>query len=135
MFGLFKKKKKTLLDDFNEIAFGKGSKKTANLNQAIEFAHNELLQGLVNKKQVSDLANALYEGPMPYSTNDLAFSIALNFFRKDSLKETLEPVQLEARMKLLELLQANKINPLLASAFEDSLYKRFKPGMEWSWKH
>ena len=47
-----------------------------------------------------------------------------------SLKETLEPVQLEARMKLLELLKANKINPLLASAFEDSLYTRFKPGME-----
>lgn len=66
--------------------------------------------------------------PMPYSTEDLALATALNFFRRDELKGSLSAVQLLARMQMIEWLQGGKVNLMLVQVFEDTLYKRFKPG-------
>lgn len=126
MFGLFKKKQpKTMLDDVIETTYGK-AKKTANLNAAIEMTYKDILLELISKKEITKIATGLFEGPMPYSTEDLAFAVALNFYKRPENKELLEETQLIARMKMLECIQGGKVNPMFASAFENTLYKLYK---------
>ena len=60
----------------------KWTTKRANLDEAIKLAHEDLLMGLVGRLEVSSIASELNDGPIPYSTHDLAMSVALNFFRK-----------------------------------------------------
>jgi hypothetical protein len=108
MFGLFKKKK------------------AADLETSIEMAYKDILTKLIDKKEITNIATALYEGPMPYSTEDLAFSVALNFYKRPENKKLLEETQLMARMKMLECFQQGKMNVLLVQAFEEVLYKLYK---------
>jgi hypothetical protein len=130
MFGLFSKKKPpTALEAFIGLAYGNSPPpKTARLEDAVRIAREDLLLDLVPREEVAALAADLYRGPIPYSTNDLAVSIALNFFRRPDLIGKLQEAQLVARLMLLEWTQEKKVNSLLAKAFEDSLYKLYKPG-------
>ena len=121
-----KKPERTLLDDFKDITYGEDAVLTANLDESIKIAYEDLLLKLIPKKELIELANQLYKSSMPYSTNDLAFAVALNFFRRDEYKDILFEAHIPAKEKLLSALKSQSINPHLAQSFEYSLYKIFK---------
>ena len=130
MFGLFNKKKKpqTVLDEFIFAVYGNPPPpKRANVSQAVSLA-NELLMGIIEEQEVSSQAIALNDGPIPYSTHDLALSIALNFFKQPEYVPQLFDAQLLARMKMIEWHQEELVVPVLVKSFEDVLYKLYKPG-------
>lgn len=131
MFGFFKKKKPAnALEEFIFAVYGNPPPpKTANLNEAIQIAHEELLMGVVSKEAVATLATELNAGPIPYSTHDLALSVALNVFKQPDLVPLLGAAQLMARLRAAEWLQQKKVVPLLVQSFEDVLYKLYKPGL------
>ncbi|MFM9991279.1 MAG: hypothetical protein ACKVOY_07560 [Burkholderiaceae bacterium] len=114
------------MDQFIKAMYGDPPPtKRANLSIAIDLAV-ELLMGQVPEKEISILGTKLDSGPIPYSTHDLALSIALNFFKDPQYLPTLGAAQLMARMTMLEWFQDNKVAPLLVRSFEDTLYKLYK---------
>jgi len=130
MFGLFSKKQKpkNALDEFIFAIYGNPPPaKRANVGQAVELA-NELLLGVIDEKEVGRQAIALNDGPIPYSTHDLALSVSLNFFKQPENVPQLFEAQLLARMKMLEWLQSGLVAPMLVQSFESVLYKVYKPG-------
>jgi hypothetical protein len=128
MFQVFKKKPASVMDEFIKSVYGPNPpKKTADTAQAARLAHEALLGQCVNLSEVCDLASGLNAGPIPYSTCDLAVSIALNFFKRPELHTKLSEVQFDARMQVLEWINQRTINKTLAGVFEDDLYTRFKP--------
>ena len=94
MFGWFKRNKPpTALDQVITAVYGdKPPPRSANVDLAVRLAHEELLGGLISLEEVRELAANLYKGPLPYSTCDLALSVALNFFRRPELIPKLEAV-------------------------------------------
>lgn len=131
MFGLFSKKQKpkNALDEFIFAIYGNPPPaKRANVGQAVELA-NEMLLGVIDKKEVSRQAIALNDGPIPYSTHDLALSVALNFFKQPENVPRLFEAQLLARMKILKWLQSGLVAPMLVQSFESVLYKIYKPSV------
>lgn len=130
MFGFFSKKKKpqNALDELIFAIYGNPPPpKRANVVQAVGLA-NALLQGVIGENEISNQANALSDGPIPYSTHDLALSTALNFFKQPEHVPQLFEAQLLARMKMLEWLQDGLVAPMLVQSFDDVLYKLYKPG-------
>ena len=126
MFNFFGKKP-TALDAAIHAIYGPNPpRKTADVQQAVNLATG-LLCGRVGFREIKILAEQLYAGPMPYSTHDLAASVALNFFRRPGLMPQLAEVQILARMQVLDWFQTGYVNPHLARAFEDALYKDYKP--------
>ena len=122
-----KVKKRSLLDDFNDVVNSASvGKSNADVNLAIELAHTELLCEAISKGEISKLANEISIEQIELSTNDLALVTALFFFSKVELKESLSDVQFLARLKLQEWIQAKSVNLLIAKMFEDTLYKKFK---------
>jgi hypothetical protein len=99
--------------------------KRANVSEAIGLAE-EMLLGKVSNESISRIAHELYDGPMPYSTHDLALSAVLNFIKNPDYTENLREAQLMARLSMLEWLQEGKVAPLLVKSFEDTLYKMYK---------
>ena len=129
MFGFLKRKKpQNALDEFIFAVYGNPPPaKRANLEQAITLA-NELLMGVVPQHEVRTHAVALEEGPIPYSTHDLAISIALNFFKQPEYIPQLFTAQLLARMKVLQWFKEGLAVGALVKSFEEVLYTRYKPG-------
>lgn len=130
MFGLFSKKKKpqNALDKFIFSVYGNPPPtKRANVDQAVEIA-NELLCGVIDEKEVSRQVMALNDGPIPYSTHELALSGALNFFKQLENVHQLYEAQLLARMKMIEWLEKGLVAPMLVQSFESVFYKIYKPG-------
>jgi len=130
MFGLFGKKKQgpaNALDALILTLYGNPPPlKTAKLEDAIQLAHEELLLKLISKEEVARVAAGLNSGPIPYSTHDLALSVALNFFRDGARTPQLRDAQISARMAALGWLAEKKVVPLLVQSFEDTLYKLYK---------
>ena len=124
--GAGQKPSKTLLHDFNEIKRGKDTVKKVNLDESIKIAHEELLLKLIPKQELIETTNELYELSPSYSTNDLAFSVALNFFRRDEYKDILFKAHIPAREKLISVIKSKSINSMLALTFENSLYEIFR---------
>jgi TPR repeat protein len=102
--------------------------KRANVEQAISLAADNLLEGIVDEHEVRAKAEQLNAGPIPYSTHDLAISVALHFFKEPSYVPQLEDVQLIARMTALQWSQENLAAPVLVKSFEDTLYDQNKRG-------
>ena len=129
MFNFFTKKKpKNALSELYDMMYGPNAKAGhADLAKATEYAYY-LLGDVIPKQEVASIAQGLHDGELPASTEDLALSTALNFFRRDELRVDLSLAQLEARMQMVEWLEEGKVNPTLGRVFEDDLYKRFKPG-------
>ena len=126
MFNFFGKKP-TALDAFIQITYGPNPPhKSADVQRAANLA-TDLLGGRVDFRDIKTLAEQLCAGPVPYSTHDLAASVALNFFRRPELMPQLGEVQISARMQVLDWFKAGHLNPTLARAFEDALYKDYKP--------
>lgn len=130
MFNFFKKKKpQSVMSQIATAMYGpEAQKEKSDLSAATNYAFKNLLGEVVPFEEVAAIAQGLRDGEMPYSTEDLALATALNFFRRDELKGSLSAVQLLARMQMIEWAQAGKVNLMLVQVFEDTLYKRFKPG-------
>lgn len=129
MFGFFKKRKKShnAVDQLIFAIYGNPPPaKRAHVGQSIELA-NELLLGMVDQSKLSSHAIALNDGPIPYSTHDLALSVALHFFQEPKYIRSLSEAQLLARMKMLEWLDRELVAPMLVQSFESVLYKVYKP--------
>jgi hypothetical protein len=130
LFDLFsgKKKPESAMDVFIQAMYGNPAPpKRAKLSESVDLA-TELLMGEVSKQEIQTLATQLSSGPIPYSTHDLALSVALNFFKDPARIPSLGTAQLMARMSMLEWLQDGKVAPMLVKSFEDTLYKLYKPG-------
>ncbi len=131
MFGFFKKKKPAnALDELIASVYGNSPpRKRADLNEAITIASEELLVGVVEGKEVRRIAEGLNSGPIPYSTHDLALSVAVNFFKKPEYVPRLMEAQIAARLKAVQWLQQGLVAPVLVMSFEDVLYKLYKPSL------
>lgn len=130
MFGWFRKKPKTGLDLFIEAIYGKNPPKiSANLNTAIDIAFTDLLNQKIDYRTVSAKCSENYQSGIPYNTYDLALSTALAFFMKKDEYDLDFTDQLKARMQMIEWIQQNKCNPIIAKTFEDQLYKIYKPSL------
>ena len=130
LFDIFGKNKKqeSAMDMFIRAVYGDPPPpKRAKLSEAVELA-SELLMGMVSEREIVTIATELNSGPIPYSTHDLALSVALNFFKDPARIPSLGTAQLMARMAMLEWLQQKKVAPMLVQSFEGTLYKLYKPG-------
>jgi hypothetical protein len=130
LFDIFGKNKKqeSAMDVFIRAVYGDPPPpKRAKLSEAVELA-SELLMGMVSEREIVTIATELNSGPIPYSTHDLALSVALNFFKDPARIPSLGTAQLMARMAMLEWLQQKKVAPMLVQSFEGTLYKLYKPG-------
>ena len=129
MFGFSRKKKPAnVLDEFIFAVYGNPPPpKRANLQEATCLASEDLLMDNVAESDVRAVAQDLSSGPIPYSTHDLALSIALNFFKRPDYLSRLQLAQMLARLKMMEWLQAGLVAPVLVRSFEDVLYKLYKP--------
>ena len=85
MFGFAKKtqsKAPTLLDGVIKSIYGANPpKKTADVSEATNLAADQLLGGVFERTDLVRAAEELNTGPMPYSTHDLAVSVALRAFK------------------------------------------------------
>jgi hypothetical protein len=129
MFELFGKKKAvTAMDQLIVAIYGDPPpKKRANLTAAIKLADEDLLCGLVEIELVTQHATELNNGPIPYSTHDLALSVALAFFKDTNNIKILNDAQMLARLSALSWLDEGKVAPLLVQSFENTLYMLYKP--------
>ena len=119
----------TSMDAVIRLTYGSSPpQKTAALADAIVLAHETLLRNSVNIAEVRTIATQLYNGPMPYSTHELAMATALNLFKNavGARQEKLMQVQISARMIGVDWVKNNKVVPLLAKTFEDTLYEKYK---------
>jgi len=128
MFGLFRKKKpETSLDVFIHTVYGNPPpRKTAKVDVSIQLAFEELLCGLVSEQDVKRVAMELNSGPIPYSTHDLAVSVALAFFKQPERMSHLFDAQLLARLKVSEWTGQKKVVAPLAESFENVLYRLYR---------
>jgi len=126
-----KKKKQrplTAMDAVIRTIYGANPpKKSADLEQSITLAHKEILFGQVPLTEVKRAAGELLQGPIPYSTHDLAVSAALVFFKKPECVPMLTECQIPARMQVLNWTMEGKVVRPLAESFEAALYKLYKP--------
>ncbi|HMG05403.1 MAG TPA: hypothetical protein VK581_08075 [Chthoniobacterales bacterium] len=129
MFGFSKKKKAaSALDEFIFAVYGNPPPaKRANLEQAVSLAFDELLMRNVHQQEVRAVTDDLSAGPVPYSTHDLALSVALNFFKRPDYIPRLQMAQMFARLKMVQWLQDGLVVPVLVKSFEEVLYKLYKP--------
>lgn len=128
IFGLFGKKPPTMMDGLVQSIYGdKPRKKQANLSEASRIAYEELLCEIIEYSDVHVIAKKLFDGPMPYSTHDLALSVSLNFFKDADLFDDLKEAQIAARLQLANWIREGKVAIPLAQAFEEVLYKLYKP--------
>jgi hypothetical protein len=108
LFDLFggKKKPETAMDVFIKAMYGDPPPpKRAKLAEAVDLA-NDLLMGEVTEREIVTLATQLNSGPIPYSTHDLALSVALNFFKDPARISRLGTAQLMARMSMIDWFKA-----------------------------
>lgn len=119
----------TAMDAFVSSIYGDNKRKTADVPTAIALANDELLLGRFAVKDIAELATALNNGPVPYSTHDLAASVALGLLRKapKERRKELFNVQLQARLTVGTWVTEGKIVAPLAAAFEQTLYKDYHP--------
>ena len=78
MFCLFTTRSTSAMDDLIKAVYrDEPPWKSADVAQAVRLAANDLLCGTTDLDRLMSLAKELYAGPIPYSTHDLAISLAL----------------------------------------------------------
>ena len=138
MFGIFKRKQKTSPNDLASLmqetyaAMSKlaphGENTKVDIDKSVKLAQDELLSNYVSKEKIFKQAQKLLDTGMAYSTEDLALSTSLVFFKDPSFKEKLSGLaQMNARITMIKWVTEGKVNPLIAKAFEHTLYKEYKP--------
>lgn len=101
--------------------------RTAILSDSIQIAHDDLLLGVIPLKEVREVAKTQFESGVPYSTYDLAFSIALYFFKERPVKQDLFMAQLASISILGDAVVGGKLNPILAESFQNYTYTAYHP--------
>jgi hypothetical protein len=101
--------------------------RTAILSDSIQIAHDDLLLGVIPLKEVTEVAKTQFESGIPYSTYDLAFSIALYFFKEHPVKQDLFMAQLASISILGDAVVDGKLNPTLAESFQNYTYTVYHP--------
>jgi hypothetical protein len=113
------------LDEFIFAVYGNPPPpKRANVEQAIALASDKLLSGLVDEQELRRHALALAATPIPYSTHDLAVSMALQFFKQPKYAAWLRAAQAPLKARLQAILWCKEglvVAPLMKS-FGDILY-------------
>lgn len=130
MFNIFRRKRRpdNALDALIFAMYGNPPPpKRANVDLAASLAGDDLLARTIAAESVQEQARVLNSGPVPYSTQDLALSVALHFFKQPQFIPHLSRAQIGARLKSLQWLQQGLVAPLLVKAFEDELYSTYKP--------
>jgi hypothetical protein len=133
MFGFAKKNQSqapTLLDGFIKSIYGSNPPKgTADVQEAINLAADCLLGGVFERSDLARTAMNLNDGSIPYSTHDLAVSVALRAFKDVSSEDRryLMTIQMMARLTVSGWAKERKVAMPLAEAFENVLYKDYKP--------
>lgn len=129
MFGLLRKKRPAnALDEFIFLVYGNPPPaKRADVAEATRLVFEELLMRAVEVREICALTAELSGGPIPYSTHDLALSVALNLFQQPHRMVSLRHAQIPARLKMVEWVQAGLVASVIAKGFEDSLYRLYKP--------
>ncbi len=130
MFGLFGKKKEpaSVMDAFVQSMYGNSPPpKTANLDQAIQIAFDQLLSNRIDKQEISKVATDLYNGPMPYSTHDLAISVALHFFIQPERILLLDGAHMLASMKARQWFEEQSLNIRIFESLSNKLYELYSP--------
>lgn len=128
MFGLFgKKQPRTAMDEFIQLMYGdRPPSKRAVVPEAVSLAWEQLLARLVSKRDVENVVFELSNGPIPYSTHELALAASLNLFKNPLYGPRLGEAQIAARMTALEWFQGGKVVAPLVKSFEDTLYALYK---------
>ena len=122
-----KLKSKNALDDLIYTMYGNPPPpKTAQLPKAVSIAKEILLQNEVSESEIWAIGIDLNDSPIPYTTHELAFSIAMNFFKKPELRDQFILTHLGAVLKLAEWVEDNSFNRNLASSYQQALYRTFK---------
>lgn len=125
MFDLFKKKSPN--DEYIKAMYGsRPPQKTADSAEAAVIAYDDLLGGLLLLEDVGLYCFDLSRTTIPYSTNDLAVTTALKFFRDEEMIFHLREAQLTARMKAAQWIADGSLNKNIASVFENTLYELYK---------
>jgi hypothetical protein len=130
MFGFFKKRQPTQMDQYIKAIYGdKPPTESADVTEAVRLAGEDLLRGTADPDQLDTLAKALDASPIPYSTHDLAVSVALRTFKDadEYARQKLFAAQLTARLTALKWAKEAKLVPALLGAFETTLYELYKP--------
>jgi hypothetical protein len=129
MFGLFKGKPPTAMDAFIRTIYGANPpRKSADLERSVTIAHEDILFERVPLPEVKRVAGELFQGPIPYSTHDLAVSTALAFFKQPKFAPALAECQIPARLRVVNWAKDGKVVAPLAQSFEAVLYRVYKPG-------
>ena len=126
MLGFFKKKPTVAESAIREIYGDNPPVKSADLERAITLAYEDLLFEQIPLRDVQRLTTGLFNGPMPFSTHDLAVSTALAFFGTADNIERLAGCQLAARVRVLNWLKESEVALLIAIEFENTLYREYK---------
>jgi hypothetical protein len=87
-----------------------GPSKSADLERSITIAHEDLLFERVPLSAVKRAASELFEGPIPYSTHDLAVSTALAFFKASEYVPELQECQIPARLRVVNWAKDGKVS-------------------------
>jgi hypothetical protein len=128
MFGLFKKKPPTAMDALIRAIYGANPPpKSADLERSITLAHEDLLFERVPLTEVQRVAGELIQGPIPYSTHDLAVSTALGFFKAPEFMRAVEECQIFARTRVVNWAKDGKVVSPLAQSFEEVLFRAYGP--------
>lgn len=129
MFNFLRKRRpKNALDDLIFAVYGNPPpQKRADVALATHIAYDDLLLKNYAYDKVAHQTTELEIGPIPYSTHDLAISVALHFLTRADVTAKTFAIQINARTKALEWHNRGFIAPLLLKSFDNSLYKRYKP--------
>ena len=129
MLSIFKRKPPTAMDAIIRTIYGANPpRKSADLERSVTIAHEDLLFERVPLSEVKRVAGELFQGPIPYSTHDLAVSTALAFFKAPEFVPVLTECQIPARLRVANWTKAGKVVGPLAQSFEAVLYRAYKPG-------
>lgn len=121
-------KPETAFDSFIHALYGNNPPpRTAVLSDAIQIAHDDLLLGVIPLKEITQVAKAQFDSGIPYSTYDLAFSVALHFFREHPVKKELFVAQLASISILGDAVVDGQLNPVLAETFQNYTYTAYHP--------
>lgn len=127
MFRLFKKSP-TAMDSLIRAIYGANPPpKSADLEHSITLAHEDLLFERVPLTEVQRVAGELIQGPIPYSTHDLAVSTALGFFKAPEFMRAVEECQIFARTRVVAWAKDGKVASPLAQSFEEVLFRAYGP--------
>lgn len=118
MFGWFKKKPtSSIMDEVSRSIYGPNAKKTAVLPMSVSLAHTTLLQSQIPYELIEKIATGLDAGPVPYSTYDLAASVALGILKDSDLPAHMAPIAVNAIEEVQAWSRAGLMAPKLADSF------------------